>query len=141
MSCVVLCIVLFSIVHAVNWLYISFRRTTSSTVPAAFLLPPSQPHPHTSHPHSSQHQPHPYHYDNHSDVEDDYVEYEISTKPCSARASRDLTPQFTAAETLSSTPSKASAAAGHARCVAVTHSGIQCRLRSIPGTSTCHRHS
>ena len=114
----------------VNWVYVSFHRTSAAAVPTNFL--PPQPHPPSPLP---LHCTHSFPCD---DSPNGSVEYEVDKKPYSrsGRASRDLTPQFMATETLSSTPSKTSG-----RCVAMTHSGMQCRLRALPGAMTCHRHS
>ena len=139
-----------SLFSAVNWIYVHVRRSPS-TAPPVFSLP-SQPHlpPHSSHPHphTVDHFLSSHHDDSLADSLNGSPEYELETKPCSGqashdltpqfRSSRDLTPQFRAAETLSSTPSKAD---GPVRCIAMTHSGLQCRLRSLPGGVTCHKHS
>lgn len=130
---------------AVNWIYVSFRSSTSTHSPT-YYLHSSQPHMHPmSHPPPSHHSSHPHNTSyNDGTLEanhNDSLEYEIDTKPHSCRASRDLTLQFRAAETLSSTPTKVSASHGPVRCVALTHSGVQCRLRPLPGEVTCHKHS
>ena len=161
------------IIFPVNWLCVSVRRQSTmnmnQTTPLQ-PLPSSQPHtspnppshqPTTSIPHHDKESPHC-----HDDSDDDNkvttedaspdtnsgllgYRAEVNMKPYNqqqgrGRVSRDLTPQFVAAETLSSTPTKVSIAfAGigvQQRCTAITHTGAQCRLRSQPGSRTCHRH-
>ena len=130
--------IIFYTFPSVNWLCVSLKRNRK-TAPPVFSLPNSQPYVHTHSDHAPFEQDHAHNHSLASSLdEDSIIEYEVEKKPDSGRASRDLTPQFMAAETLSSTPSKASS--GPARCVAMTNSGMQCRLRSIPGSVTCHRH-
>ncbi|CAI8024144.1 Protein brambleberry [Geodia barretti] len=126
-----------TIVVLLNWLCVSLKRNRK-TAPPVFSLPNSQPYVHTHSDRAPFEQDHAHNHSLASSLdEDSIIEYEVE-KPANGRASRDLTPQFLAAETLSSTPSKA--LSGPARCVAMTNSGMQCRLRSIPGSVTCHRH-
>lgn len=124
-----------------NVLYNSIRHkktTVSSATAPTYLLPRPPPHE------IPTYNDHTLSTDNDDSIDYDYNDMKHVSN--GRHASRDLTPLFMAAETLSSTPSKHlpttnAASSGPIRCVAMTNSGMQCRLRSIPGAVTCHRHS
>lgn len=142
-----------------NWIYIAIRRKPTAPPPPPpqpiISLPSSQPHVIQSQPADHAYFPPDHTHFNQSIVtvseEDESidVEYDVESKPVrNGRASRDLTPQFMAAETLCSTPSKSSSSSVHitpasrpTRCVAMTTNGMQCRCRPVLGSVTCRRHN
>lgn len=124
---------------AVNWLYLSVRyRRVTAHIPHLQL--PTQPPPSFEPPSAVHHSLY-----EESPGTDSLQDEEIMTKPYNtthlytSMASRNLTPQFKAAETLCSTPTKEHSASSQ-RCSAFTHNGARCRLRAMTGSSQCHRH-